>query len=211
MGEFTSKLVVITGGVQPYTLAMAEQYAAAGAKVAVLTETEAQIPGATCYVCDIGVYADVEKTFAAIKADLGPVDILIHNPMAACGKTLLETSYEEWDRIVAVNTHSLFYCTKQVALDMKERKTGELIIFSDPSANGVAGDAAFAVTKGAALGFTFAAARETEKYTITTNAVTPNADATAEEVAKTVLLLTSEAGRALHSQALKVYHSKLEV
>ena len=178
---------------------MAEQYAAAGAKVAVLTETEAQIPGATCYVCDIGVYADVEKTFAAIKADLGPVDILIHNPMAACGKTLLETSYEEWDRIVAVNTHSLFYCTKQVALDMKERKTG------------VAGDAAFAVTKGAALGFTFAAARETEKYTITTNAVTPNADATAEEVAKTVLLLTSEAGRALHSQALKVYHSKLEV
>ncbi len=211
MGEFTNKVVVITGGVQPNTLAMAEKYAAAGAKVAVLNETEAQIPGAACYICDIGVYADVEKAFAAIKADLGPVDILIHNPIAACGKTLLETSYEEWDRIMAVNTHSLFYCTKQVALDMKERQTGEIIIFSDPSANGVVGNAAFAVTKGAALGFTFSAARETEKYTITTNAVTPNADATPAEVADTVMLLTSEAGRGLHSQAVKVFHSKLEV
>ena len=211
MGEFTNKVVVITGGVQPYTLAMAEKYSAAGAKVVVLTENEAQIPGAVCYTCDIGTYADVEKTFATIKAEQGPVDILIHNPMAACGKTLMETTYEEWDRIMAVNTHSLFYCTKQVALDMKERQTGEIIIFSDVAANGAVGNAAFAVTKGAALGFTFSAARETEKYTITTNAVTPNADATPNEVADTVLLLTSEAGRGLHSQAVKVYHSKLEV
>ena len=211
MGEFTGKLVVITGGVQPNTLAMAEKYAAAGAKVVVLTQEAAQIPSAVCYTCDIGVYEDVEKTFAAIKADLGPVDILIHNPIAACGKSLLETSYEEWDRIMAINTHSLFYCTKQVALDMKERQTGELIIFSDPAANGIKGNAAYAVTKGTALGFTFSAARETEKYTITTNAVTPNDDATPQEVADTVLLLTSEAGRALHSQAVKVFHSKLEV
>lgn len=211
MGEFTNKVVVITGGVQPNTVAMAEKYAAAGAKVAVLSQTEAQIPGAVCYLCDIGVYADVEKTFAVIKAEQGAVDILIHNPNAACGKTLLETTYEEWDRIMAVNTHSLFYCTKQVALDMKERKTGRLIIFSDPAANGVAGNGAYAVTKGTALGFTFSAARETEKYTITTHAVTPNADTTAEEVANTVVLLTSEAGRAFHSQAVKVFHSKLEV
>lgn len=211
MGEFTNKVVVITGGVQPNTLAMVQKYAEAGAKVAVLHETAAEIPGAVCYQCDIGVYADVEKTFAAIKAEQGPVDILIHNPIAACGKTLLETTYEEWDRIMAVNAHSLFYCTKQVALDMKERKTGELIIFSDPAAYGVKGNAAYAVTKGAALGFTYSAARETEKYTITTNAVTPNDDATAEEVANTVLLLTSEAGRGLHSQAVKVVHSKLEV
>jgi len=211
MGEFTNKLVVITGGVQPNTLAMTEKYTAAGAKVAVLTEAEAQIPGATCYICDIGSYTDVENTFAAIRAEQGPVDILIHNPIAACGKTLLETSYEEWDRIMAVNTHSLFYCTKQVALDMKERKTGRLVIFSDPAANGLAGNAAYAVTKGTALGFTFSAARETEKYTITTHAVTPNADATPAEVADTVMLLTSEAGRAFHSQAVKVFHSKLEV
>ena len=84
----TNKLVVITGGIQPNTEAMAEKYVAAGAKVVVLTETEAQLPGAVCYTCDIGVYEDVEKTFAAIKADLGPVDILIHNPIAACGKSL---------------------------------------------------------------------------------------------------------------------------
>ena len=211
MGEFTNKVVVITGGVQPNTLAMAEKYAAVGAKVVVLNETQVQIPGAACYSCDIGTYADVEKTFATIKAEQGPVDILIHNPIAACGKTLLETTYEEWDRIMAVNTHSLFYCTKQVALDMKERQTGRIIVFSDPSANGIVGNAAFAVTKGAALGFTFSAARETEKYTITTHAVTPNSDATAAEVANTVILLTSEAGRGFHSQAVKVFHSKLEV
>ncbi len=211
MGELTNKLVVITGGIQPHTVAMTEKYTAAGAKVAVLTEEAAQLPGAVCYRCDIGIYEEVEKTFAAIKADLGFVDILIHNPAAACGKTLLETSYEEWDRIMAVNTHSLFYCTKQVAQDMKERQTGKLIIFSDIAANGVAGNAAYAVTKGSALGFTFSAARETEKYTITTHAVTPNADATAEEIANTVLLLTTEAGRSFHSQAVKVFHSKLTV
>ena len=35
--------------------------------------------------------------------------------------------------------------------------------------------------------------------------------ATPEEVANTVLLLTSEAGRGFHSQAVKVFHSRLEV
>ena len=39
MEEFANKVVVITGGVQPNTLAMAEKYAAAGAKVAVLNES----------------------------------------------------------------------------------------------------------------------------------------------------------------------------
>jgi len=214
MGKFTGKIAVITGGTQPESLAIAKKLAQEEAKVVILTAAgedaaAVQAQGATCYAypCDIGNFEDVTRCFSAIKAELGDIDILINNPNATCPKTLLEMTPEDWDRVLRVNVHSMFYCCKQVFADMKARKTGKVINFSSNDAMGVAGNAASVISKASALGYTGSCARESEKYTITVNSLTPAGNATAEEVADTVALLVSEEGRAFHGQYLKVTHS----
>lgn len=212
MARFTDKVAVITGGNQPNSLAIAKKLADEGAKVAVLTNNaqadaaEVQAQGAVAYPCNIADFDDVTACFDKIKTEMGFVDILICNPNASCRKTLLETTAEEWNEVVAINVHSMFYCCKQVFADMKERKTGEVILFSDDAAYGVVGNAAYAVTKASALGYNGSCSRESEKYGITCNVVTPAGNATPEEVANTVALLASEEGRALHGQGVKVIH-----
>lgn len=215
MGKLTGKIAVITGGVQPESLAMAKRFAQDDAKaVVILTaagedEASVQAQGAVChaYPCDIGNFEDVTRCFNAIKAELGDIDILINNPNATCPKTLLEMTPEDWDTVLRVNVHSMFYCCKQVFADMKARKTGKVINFSSNDAMGVAGNAASVISKASALGYTGSCARESEKYTITVNSLTPAGNATPEEVADTVALLVSEEGRAFHGQHLKVTHS----
>ena len=207
MAKFTDKVVVISGGNQPNSLAMAKKFVSEGAKVAILTKTqEADITaaGAVNYICNIAKFDDVTAAFNKIKAEMGPVDVLICNPNASCPKTLLETTAEEWNEVLAINVHSIFYCCKQVFADMKERKTGEVILFSDDAAFGVAGNAAFAITKASALGIVGSCSRESEKYGVTCNCVTPTVGATPKDVADTVALLASEEGRPLHGQTVKV-------
>ena len=207
MAKFTDKVVVISGGNQPNSLAMAKKFVSEGAKVAILTkveEADITAAGAVNYICNIAKFDDVTAAFDKIKAEMGPVDVLICNPNASCPKTLLETTAEEWNEVLAINVHSIFYCCKQVFADMKERKTGEVILFSDDAAFGVAGNAAFAITKASALGIVGSCSRESEKYGVTCNCVTPTVGATPEDVADTVALLASEEGRPLHGQTVKV-------
>ena len=207
MAKFTDKVVVISGGNQPNSLAMAKKFVSEGAKVAILTkveEADITAAGAVNYICNIAKFDDVTAAFDKIKAEMGPIDVLICNPNASCPKTLLETTAEEWNEVLATNVHSIFYCCKQVFADMKERKTGEVILFSDDAAFGVAGNAAFAITKASALGIVGSCSRESEKYGVTCNCVTPTVGATPEDVADTVALLASEEGRPLHGQTVKV-------
>lgn len=206
MAKFIDKVVVISGGNQPVSLAMAKKFSGEGAKVAILTkEASAEIAasGAVEVLCDIAKFDCVTAAFDKIKAEMGPVDVLICNPNASCPKTLLETTAEEWNEVLYTNVHSIFYCCKQVFQDMKDRKTGEVILFSDEATGGVAGNAAFAITKASALGIVGSCSRESEKYGVTCNCVIPGAGATDEDVAETVALLASEEGRVLHGQTVK--------
>jgi len=215
MGKLTGKIAVITGGSTAESLAIAKKLAQEEAKAAVILTASAedaaavQAQGEACYAypCNIGNFEDVTRCFNAIKAELGDIDILINNPNATCPKTLLEMTPQEWNEVLSVNVHSMFYCCKQVFADMKARKTGKIINFSSNDAMGVAGNAASVITKCSALGYTGTCARESEKYTVTVNSLTPAGNATPEEVADTVALLVSEEGRAFHGQHLKVTHS----
>lgn len=213
MGKFTDKIVVITGGAQPNSLAMAKKFAQEDAKAVIVlcesienTEALVRDQGAVCQAleCNIADFADVTRCFDAIKAQVGFVDVLVCNPNAVCKKTLLETTPEEYNQVLAVNVHSLFYCCKQVFADFKERRTGELILFSDNDAFGTVGNAAHAITMASALGYIGSCSRESEKYGITCNLVIPNDGCTPEDVANTVAMLASEEGRSLHGQIVKV-------
>lgn len=209
MGKLENKIAVITGGIQPVALAIANRYAQEGAKVYILTdgESEAISDGIRTLKCNVADFEDVTRCFTALQEEVGPVDILVNNGQAKCEKTILETTPEEWDAVMGINTHSIFYCLKQILGQLKERRTGKLINIASPAAWGVAGNAAYAVSKAAMLGVHGSMCRETERYTTTCCTLNPAVNATPEEIAGVALLAATEEGRFIHGQILAVTHS----
>lgn len=209
MGKLDNKIAVITGGIQPISLAIANGFARQGAKVYILVKGEQETPEESIHTlrCDITDFDDVTRCFAALQEEVGPVDILVNNAEEKCEKTLLETSPEEWEAVMGANTHSIFYCLKQILPQLKERRTGKLINISSPAVSGEAGNAAYVVSKAAMLGVHYTMCRETERYGTICCTLSPAGNATPEEVASTVLLTASEEGRFAHGQILSVTHS----
>ena len=56
-----------------------------------LAALEAEITGTKGYVVDIGDAAAVERAFARIRSDLGPVDVLVHNAAAGAFTAFMDT------------------------------------------------------------------------------------------------------------------------
>jgi NAD(P)-dependent dehydrogenase (short-subunit alcohol dehydrogenase family) len=84
------RVAVVTGGSKGIGLAVARQFAASGAKVAILARGAADLKAARellakdgleirDYACDVAKAADIAKAHEKITADLGPVDILVNN------------------------------------------------------------------------------------------------------------------------------------
>ena len=207
MGRLENKFAVISGGIQPISVAIAKAFLAEGAKVVILDDEGRTEEGIDIVKCNIGSYEEVTACFAELQAQYGPVDILVNNPEMKCEKTLLETTPEEWNAVLAHNTHSIFYICKQIMPQLKERRTGKIINISSPQVYGVAGNAAYAITKASMLGIHGTIARETERYTTTTHTLVPAANTTAEEVAKSAVFMASDESRFVHGQIVNVTHS----
>ena len=209
MGKFENKIAVITGGIQPNSLAIATKFAKEGAKVFILVNGAAEKleENVNTLTCNIADFDDVTRCFTALQEEVGYVDILVNNAAEKCEKTVLDTTPDEWNHVLAVNTDSILYCCKQVFPQMKERRTGKLINISSPAVSGVAGNAAYAVSMAAMLGVHYTMARETERYTTTCCTLNPAGNATPEEIADVALLAASEEGRFLHGQIFSVIHS----
>lgn len=213
MGKLDNKIAVITGGIQPNSLAIAQAFAAENAKAVIILDAQPARElenGVRTVQCNIGDYEDVTRVFTALQETVGEVDILVNNPEMKCEKTLLETTPEEWNAVLAHNTHSLFYICKQIMPQLKARRTGKIINISSPQVYGVAGNAAYAITKAAMLGIHGTISRETERYTTTTHTIVPAGNTTPEEVAKSVVFMASEESRFVHGQIVNVTHSFAE-
>ena len=209
MGKLENKIAVITGGTQPNSMAIAARFAQEGAKVYILTNgaSESLQENVSALHCNIADFDDVTRCFTALQEEAGCVDILVNNSAEKCEKTVLETTPEEWEQVLAANTDSIFYCCKQIFSQWKERRTGKLINLSSPATAGVAGNAAYAVSMASILGLHSTMSRETERYTTTCCTLSPAGNATPEEIADVALLVATEEGRFLHGQIISVTHS----
>jgi NAD(P)-dependent dehydrogenase (short-subunit alcohol dehydrogenase family) len=150
--------VCVVAGVGPGNgTAFSRKFAEAGYRVAMLARSrdrldtlEAEIPGSKGYAVDITDTAGVAETFDHIRADLGAVDVLIHNAAAGAFTTFMETPPEMLEMTLRTNTLSLLLVGQQAARDMLARGTGAIIVIGNTSAwRGVANYAAFAPSKAA--------------------------------------------------------------
>jgi 3-oxoacyl-[acyl-carrier protein] reductase len=81
---------------------------------------------------------------------------------------------EDWNLVLQVNLTGTFYCTKAVLMPMTKQRYGRIVnIASIVGVMGNVGQANYAASKGAVIGFTKTAAREYASRNVTVNAVAP--------------------------------------
>jgi 3-oxoacyl-[acyl-carrier protein] reductase len=125
-------------------------------------------------------YVNVQKAFAAIKDELGPVNILVNNAaLMGHNITIAKTTIEEWDNEVQICLNSAFYCIKEVWEDMRANKWGRIVNIT--SVAGVLGGYAqtsYGAAKAGLIALAKSVALEGTRSNITANCVLVGLSAT---------------------------------
>ena len=123
---------------------------------------------------DAGDFAACADAMARIRAELGPIEILINNAGITRDSTMGRLTREMWDAVIDTNLGSCFNLCKLVFDDMRAAKFGRIVNIG--SINGQAGQYGqvnYAAAKSGIHGFTKALAQEGARFGITVNAIAP--------------------------------------
>jgi 3-oxoacyl-[acyl-carrier protein] reductase len=187
--SLAGQVALVTGASRGIGRGIAVRLAQAGADVVVnhrATPAEAErvadrIRGlgrrATVVQADVAAAADVERLYQTAVAALEKVDILVNNAAVLGAPGLFDLTVEQWDRMMAVNVRGPFLCARAVLPAMIERGAGSIVtISSGAGLHGGFGDApnpAYATSKAAEVGFTFALAKTVARHGVRVNCVAP--------------------------------------
>jgi len=139
------KVAIVTGSSRGIGKAIAERYAEEGAKVtvnwagrerdakAVVDGIESRGGEALSVGADVSSSADVKKLVRATMDHFGRIDILVNNAGVMVGKSVLETTEDDWDRTIDVNLKGAYLCSKEVATIMLGQEAGKIIMMSSNS------------------------------------------------------------------------------
>jgi len=123
---------------------------------------------------DVSDFDQVQDVSARIKADMGPIEILVNNAGITRDSTMHRMTFEQWKEVIDTNLSGVFNCSRAVIEDMRERNFGRIVNIG--SINGQAGQYGqvnYAATKSGIHGFTKALAQEGASKGITVNAIAP--------------------------------------
>jgi NAD(P)-dependent dehydrogenase (short-subunit alcohol dehydrogenase family) len=160
--ELKDKVVVVTGAASGIGRALAQRFAAEGARAVVAADVNADGLAETARAaadiittrrCDVSVEQDIIDLVEATTNDYGPIDLFCSNAGIAIGGGA-EVPDAEWDRIWKINTMAHVWAARAVLPGMLAR--GEGYLLNTVSAAGLLtniGAAPYSVTKHAALAF----------------------------------------------------------
>ena len=176
-------IALVTGGAQGIGYACGAAIARDGVRV-VLADINAEgveaasekLGGGTIgLACDMGDPAQISALFDRIEDELGPVSILVNNAGIAAPGDFLETSLEQFQRVIDVNLTGTFLAVQRAARAMVARKiAGSIVNMSSINAQvAIPSIAAYCASKGGVMQLTKAAALALAPYDIRINAVGP--------------------------------------
>ena len=124
------------------------------------SEIAAELTDAKAYACDVSDAASVETAFAAVRKDLGEVDVLVFNAGSGVWGNIEQVSAEDFETSWRINTLGAFLTSKQVIPHMKSEGRGNIVIVgATASMRGEPFTTAFAPAKAAQRSLAQAMAR----------------------------------------------------
>jgi 3-oxoacyl-[acyl-carrier protein] reductase len=193
--EFEDRVVLVTGAARNIGRAIAESFAAAGARVAInarsslreLDEVVRSITadGNAAMACpaDITDRAAVDRMVESVLARWGRIDILVNNAVSHTLQPFEQLAYDDWHRSLAVTLDGAFHCVQACLPAMTKAGGGSIVnlggLFGHVPARG---RAATSVSKAGLAGLTRALALELGEHNINVNYVAPGPANTVREV-----------------------------
>lgn len=181
------KVAVVTGAGRGLGAAAARALAEAGADLALLGRTVAQLEAlkeelAQTYqgrkilvvAADVSDETSVEEAANRVVKEFGRVDVLVNNAGIATPAPLLETTVSQIHRAVDVNLLGVMLCARAFGAHMVAQRGG--VIINVGSIAGLIGDpdlTVYSATKGAVLAFTRALAVEWARHGVRVNSIAP--------------------------------------
>jgi len=185
MKQLMGKSAIITGGASGIGRATAELFLEQGAAVVIadisavdgqkLVDEMRANGGKVIFVhCDVTVSRDCQKVVQAASDRFGKLDILFNNAGVIRRNDILETSEAEWDRVMAVNTKSVFLMSKYAIPKMVEAGGGVIInVGSGWGMKGGSKAISYCASKAAVVNMTRAMAIDHGPQNIRVNCVCP--------------------------------------
>jgi len=175
--------VVVTGGSKGIGKGIAQVFAEAGAKVAIVARHAGQAEAAAKEIGhgafglkgDVTSLASMEAAMKAVAARNGGLDVLCANAGIFPPAKLEDMTDQQWDEVVDTNLKGTFHSVKAAVPYLKKSDQGRIVITSSITGpvTGYPGWTHYGATKAGQLGFMRTACIELAKYGITVNAVMP--------------------------------------
>jgi 3-oxoacyl-[acyl-carrier protein] reductase len=185
MSQLANQIAVVTGAGRGIGRGIALKFAAEGADVVCVSRTsensdkvanEIRALGrkAWAFAVDVADSAAVPAAAEKILADAGRVDILVNNAGVTRDGLLMRMSDADWDTVLNTNLKGAFLFTRAFSRAFIKQRSGRIInVASVIGLIGNAGQANYAASKAALIGFTKSVAKELGSRGITVNALAP--------------------------------------
>ncbi|HEY53656.1 MAG TPA: SDR family oxidoreductase [Caldilineae bacterium] len=179
--DFTGKTALITGAASGMGAATAREFSAAGGQVVIVDrngrlaeQVAGEIGAGPPVIGDVSDSAFCNQAVATTLERYGRLDVLVNAAGIIVRADALNTSDEQWQRVMNVNVNGVFFMSRAAIAPMKKQGHGAIINFGSIWGGvGAAGVTAYCASKGAVHQITRAMALDYVKDGIRINAVCP--------------------------------------
>jgi NAD(P)-dependent dehydrogenase (short-subunit alcohol dehydrogenase family) len=137
MSEAIQKVALVTGAARGIGLATAKRFLADGWRVALLDIDDATLKGSHAALsnsgtviaihCDVADATGVAQALAMVAEKFGRLDALVNNAGIAIFKPILDVTYDDWSRVLAINLTGPFLCAQAAAPLMRDSGGGAIV------------------------------------------------------------------------------------
>jgi len=183
MHDLTGKVALVTGAASGIGRAIATAYAKAGAVVAIADvsadnarQVAADIGGGAIGIAmDVTDETQVDEGFARVLREVGPVDILVSNAGIQIISPLVDLSFTDWKRMLAIHMDGAFLTSRAAMRQMIAAGRGGSVILMGSAHSHVASKfkAPYVAAKHGLLGLARVVAKEGAKDNIRSNVICP--------------------------------------